>query len=65
MNITLNIFLIRQIIEVSIIIYGNHAPFINNWIKYLSKLLNGKYFDDYIKLKHALRYLGIEIGYYR
>ena len=36
--------------------YGNHAPFINNWIKFPTRLLNGKDFVDSIKLKHALLY---------
>ena len=36
--------------------YGNHAPFINNWIKFPTRLLNGRDFVDSIKLKHALLY---------
>ena len=37
--------------------YGyNHAPFINNLIKFPTRLLNGRDFVDSIKLKHALLY---------
>ena len=36
--------------------YGNHAPFNNNWIKFPTRLLNGRDFVDSIKLIHALLY---------